>query len=142
MVSSDFRDQDVFGFYREGEVVEIVVLSIRNGKLLGRRNFSLQRAGVPRRRRSCRRSSRSTTTSAPSSPTRCSCPSAVDDARVKAEWLSEKRGERSGVEVLAPQRGPRHELVELAQKNAASSFVTRRDKTRDAEAALGSCSSA
>ena len=41
VVSADFRDQDVFGFYREGEFVEMVVLSIRNGKLLGRRNFSL-----------------------------------------------------------------------------------------------------
>src|SRR4051794_28843456 len=40
VVSSDLRDQDVFGLYRQGPAVEIVVLHIRNGKLMGRRNFS------------------------------------------------------------------------------------------------------
>src|SRR5204863_264605 len=34
------------------------------------------------------------------------------------------------------QRGQRRDLVILAEKNAASSFVSRRDKSRDAEAAM------
>ncbi|HEY2745320.1 MAG TPA: excinuclease ABC subunit UvrC [Polyangia bacterium] len=135
VVSSDFRDQDVFGFYREGEFVEMVVLSIRNGKLLGRRNFSLKGQEFP-------------TQEILSSfvslyydlgafiPDEVLLPEAVDDAKTKSEWLTEKRGERRGVEVMAPQRGQRHDLITLAQKNAASSFVTRRDKSRDAEAAL------
>src|SRR5581483_1693364 len=63
-------------------------------------------------------------------------PEAVADAATKAEWLTEKRGTKRGVDVLVPQRGPRHDLITLAQKNAASSFVTRRDKSRDAEAAM------
>ncbi|HEX9102480.1 MAG TPA: excinuclease ABC subunit UvrC [Polyangia bacterium] len=135
VVSSDFRDQDVFGFFREGEFVEIVVLSIRNGKLLGRRNFSLKGQEFP-------------TQEILSSfvslyydlgafiPDEVLLPEAVDDAATKSEWLTEKRGEKKGVEVLVPQRGQRHDLVVLAQKNAASSFVTRRDKSRDAEAAM------
>src|SRR6185503_16166261 len=61
-------------------------------------------------------------------------PLAIEDANVKSEWLSEKREHK--VEVLAPQRGPRRKLVELAEKNAASAFVTRRNKAEDAEAAL------
>jgi excinuclease ABC subunit C len=135
VVSSDFRDQDVFGLFREGEFVEIVVLSIRNGKLLGRRNFSLKGQEFP-------------TQEILSSfvslyydlgafiPDEILLPEAVDDAKTKSEWLSEKRGEKRGVEVMTPQRGQRHDLITLAQKNAASSFVTRRDKTRDAEAAM------
>ncbi|MGZ3441918.1 MAG: excinuclease ABC subunit UvrC, partial [Polyangia bacterium] len=135
VVSSDFRDQDVFGFFREGEFVEIVVLSIRNGKLLGRRNFSLKGQEFP-------------TQEILSSfvslyydlgafiPDEILLPEAVDDAKTKSEWLSEKRGTKRGVEVMTPQRGQRHDLITLAQKNAASSFVTRRDKTRDAEAAM------
>ena len=31
VVSSDFRDEDVFGLYREGDVVEVIVLHIRAG---------------------------------------------------------------------------------------------------------------
>ena len=97
-------------------------LSIRNGKLIGRRNFSLKGQEFP-------------TQEILSSfvslyydlgafiPDEILLPEAVDDAATKSEWLSEKRGERRGVEVMAPQRGQRHDLVTLAQKNAASSFV-------------------
>lgn len=165
VVSHDMRDQDVFGIHREGELVEMVVLSIRNGKLLGRRNFSLKGQEFP-------------TAEILSSfvslyydlgsfiPDEVLLPEAIDDAPVKAEWLAERRqgagaipasetpagGGRSAeaiaadaqaksrsrkVEILVPQRGQRHDLIVLAQKNAASSFVTRRDKSRDTEAALG-----
>ncbi len=147
VVSHDMRDQDVFGLYREGELVEMVVLSIRNGKLLGRRNFSLKGQEFP-------------TAEILSSfvslyyelgsfiPDEVLLPDAVEDAAVKAEWLTEKRSgtptaddaqtKRAPrkVEVMVPQRGQRHDLIILAQKNAASSFVTRRDKSRDTEAAL------
>ena len=40
VVSSDFVDQDVIGFHREGMALEIVVMSIRGGKLTGSRGFS------------------------------------------------------------------------------------------------------
>ncbi|MDB4967157.1 MAG: excinuclease subunit [Myxococcales bacterium] len=135
IVSSDFRDQDVFGLYREGEFVEIVVLSIRNGKLMGRRNFSLKGQEFP-------------THEILSSfvslyydmgtfiPDEVLLPEAVEDMAAKSEWLTEKRATRRGVEVMMPQRGSRHDLMVLAQKNASSSFVTRRDKSRDAEAAM------
>ena len=134
VVSSDFRDQDVFGLYREGDVVEIVVLHIRAGKLLGRRSYTLKGQEFP-------------THEVLSSfvslyydlgaliPDEVLLPQPVEDFVVKAEWLTEKRGTRK-VEVTAPSRGPRSKLVELADKNAASSFVSRRDKGRDAEQAL------
>jgi excinuclease ABC subunit C len=144
VVSADMRDQDVFGLYREGELVEIVILSVRNGKLLGRRNFSLKGQEFP-------------TQEVLSSfvslyydlgafiPDEVLLPEPVEDIAAKSEWLSDTatpatpagaRAQRRGVEVLVPQRGPRRDLVVLAQKNAASSFVTRRDKSRDAEAAM------
>jgi excinuclease ABC subunit C len=135
VVSADLRDQDVFGLYREGDAVEIVVLNVRNGKLLGRRNFSLRGQEFP-------------TEEVLSSfvslyydlgafiPDEVLLPIAVEDAAVKAEWLTEKRDTRAKCEVAVPQRGQKRALVELAQKNAASSFVTRRNKAEDAEAAL------
>jgi excinuclease ABC subunit C len=134
VVSADFRDQDVFGFHREGAAVEFVVLHVRNGKLLGRRGFSFKDQEFP-------------TEEVLSSfvslyydlsgfiPDEVLLPIGIEDARVKGEWLTEKR-EGKKVEVLEPQRGPRHKLVELAMKNAASSFVTRRNKIEDTEAQL------
>jgi excinuclease ABC subunit C len=49
VVSSDFVDQDVFGFHREGLALEIVVMSIRGGKL-GTAARSRSRARSSRRR--------------------------------------------------------------------------------------------
>ena len=40
VVSADFVDQDVVGFHRDGIALEIVVMSIRAGKLSGNRAFS------------------------------------------------------------------------------------------------------
>jgi excinuclease ABC subunit C len=133
VVSADLRDQDVFGFYREGDAVELVVLHVRNGKLMGRRDFSFKDQEFP---------SEEIVSSFVSLyydlgnyvPDEVLLPLAVEDGATKAEWLSEKRERK--VEVVVPQRGPRAKLIELAQKNAASSFVTRRNKTRDTEDAL------
>jgi excinuclease ABC subunit C len=133
VVSADLRDQDVFGLHRQGPAVEIVVLHIRNGKLMGRRNFSFGNQEFP-------------TEEVLSSfvslyydlgnyiPDELLLPLEVEDARTKADWLGEKRTKK--VEVLVPQRGPRAKLIELAEKNAASAFVTRRNKTEDAETTL------
>jgi excinuclease ABC subunit C len=62
-------------------------------------------------------------------------PFTIADADVKAEWLSDRRGKK--VEILVPARGPRHDLVELARKNAAASFASRRNARDDAQATLG-----
>ncbi|HVS19740.1 MAG TPA: excinuclease ABC subunit UvrC, partial [Planctomycetota bacterium] len=133
VVSAELRDQDVIGLYREGPAVEIIVLSIRNGKLLGRRNFSFGGQEFP---------SDEVVSSFVSLyydlgsylPDEVLLPVAIEDAAIKGEWLSDKRGRK--VEVLTPQRGTRRRLVELADKNAASSFVTRRNKAEDTELAL------
>lgn len=133
VVSAELRDQDVFGFYREGDAVEMVVLHIRNGKLMGRRGFSFKDQEFP---------SEEIVSSFVGLyydlgnyvPDEVLVPLAIEDAAVKSEWLTEKRSKK--VEVAQPQRGPRRALVELAQKNAASSFVTRRSKMKDAEDAL------
>ena len=39
MVSADFKDQDVFGLYREEELVQVCALRIREGKTLGTKKF-------------------------------------------------------------------------------------------------------
>ena len=90
VVSTDFIDQDMFGFYRQGIALEIVVMSIRQGKMLGSRGFSFTGQEFPdaellssfvglllRPRRS-----------AP--PDEVLLPFAIDDAELKAEWLTEQ----------------------------------------------------
>ena len=47
VVSDTFVDQDVFGFHREGIALEIVVLFVRQGKLVGNRAFSFGKQEFP-----------------------------------------------------------------------------------------------
>jgi excinuclease ABC subunit C len=139
VVSGDFVDQDVFGFYREGIALEIAVMSIRGGKLGGNRTFSFTGQEFPDAELlSSFIGLYYDMGAAP--PDELLLPIEIDDAALKAEWLCERRvaqgGRKKKVEVLVPQRGDRRKLVDLAQKNAAAAFATRRNARADAEVSL------
>ena len=142
VVSADFCDQDIIGFYREGIALEIVVMSIRGGKLGGNRAFSFTGQEFPDAELLSSFIGLYYDLGAPP-PDEVLLPLEIEDAALKAEWLTERRASLSigartrKVEVLVPQRGDRRRLVELALKNAASSFATRRNARADTEIALG-----
>jgi excinuclease ABC subunit C len=133
VVLDTFADQDVLGFLREGQAVEIVVLFVRQGKLVGNRAFSFGKQEFPDDEILSSFLGLFYDLQA-TPPAEVLLPFAIADAEVKAEWLTEKRGKK--VDILVPQRGPRRALVELARKNAASSFVSRRDHGKDTETTL------
>src|SRR5690606_21571910 len=58
----------------------------------------------------------------------------VEDSAVLVDWLSSARGKK--VKLVEPRRGIRARLVELADRNAAASAASRRNKSADAEALL------
>ncbi len=140
VVSTDFVDQDVIGYHREGIALELAVMSIRGGKLTGSRTFSFTGQEFPDAELiSSFMGLYYDLGAAP--PDEVLLPIEIEDAALKAEWLSERRaalpGRKRKVEVLVPQRGDRRRLVELASKNAAASFATRRNARADLEIALG-----
>jgi excinuclease ABC subunit C len=61
-------------------------------------------------------------------------PRALESEAALADWLSGQRGKR--VKVFMPHRGQRRRLLDLAEKNAASSFASRSRRDDDAELAL------
>ena len=140
VVSSDFLDQDVVGFHREGIALEIVVMSIRNGQLNGNRAYSFTGQEFPDAELISSFIGLYYDLGAPP-PDEVLLPIEIEDAALKAEWLSEKRaalpGRHKKVEVQTPQRGDRKRLIDLANKNAAASFATRRNARADVELALG-----
>ena len=140
VVSTDFVDQDVIGYYRQGIALEIAVLSIRNGQLNGSRQFSFTNQEFPDAELLSSFVGLYYDLGAPP-PDEVLLPVEIDDAAVKAEWLTDRRAELGGrrrkVEVSTPQRGDRRRLVELANKNAAASFASRRNARADVELALG-----
>lgn len=133
VVQEDFVDQDIFGLWRRGDVVEVVVLFVRAGKLVGKRafrqrdqefpdgqvmeNFVQQYYGM-----------------GTVIPNEVLLPGPIEGNEVVADWLSELRGKK--VSIKWPQRGQKVRLIELANKNAAASAMTRKGRDDDKIAGL------
>ena len=124
-------NQDVFGLYREGGAIEVQVLFVRAGVLVGNRAYSFDDFEFPDAdvlEAVLTQFYQATTHDVPEE---ILLPTAICDADVRAEYLSEKRGRR--VEVHVPQRGDKLRLVEMARENAQQSFAERRDQGKQRE---------
>lgn len=140
-VATQFVDQDVIGYYRQGDVLEIAVLLIRQGKLVGRRTFRCTGQEFPDEESLSSFVSQYYDRPGIEIPDEVLLPLEIEDRQAKSDWLRERTAELFGrarkVEVETPKRGPRHRLTDLANKNAAAAYASRRNRTRDTEAALG-----
>jgi excinuclease ABC subunit C len=136
VVSTDFVDQDVIGIHREGLALEIVVMTIRQGKLVGNRAFSFGGQEFPDSELLSSFVGLLYDSATASIPDELLLPMPIEDAELKSEWLTERRPGRRRVEVLVPQRGDRKRLSDLAQKNAQVSFASRRDAREDVQIML------
>jgi len=107
-------DQDVVGLHFEGGEVEVAVLFIRNGKLIGRRSFSLEWRLVEDELLSSflhRFYAREVFI-----PDQLLLPFAPEGREALADWLSERKGKK--VALLIPRRGDKLKLVQMAASNA------------------------
>jgi len=125
----DFRDvdQDLVGFCREGDDVQIAIMTVVSGRLLGREDrfftgqefpdaeilssFLVQRYA-----------------SAPRIPDEVLLPMELKDADAIAELLSDTKGK--SVRVLFPRRGARLAQTELANLNAREALAARKTDSR------------
>ncbi len=111
-------DQDIVGLHREGGEVELAILFVREGKVIGRRSYSLEwRLAEDELLSSFLQEFYSREVFVPD---RLLLPFAIEDNETLAEWLSEEKGKK--VQLLVPQRGGARQLVEMARRNAEESF--------------------
>ncbi|MEJ2201411.1 MAG: excinuclease ABC subunit UvrC [Desulfuromonadaceae bacterium] len=132
MVSQEPGDQDVLGLHREGGEVELVILFVRQGKLVDRRSFAIDW--------------KLDETELLSSflqqfyarevliPDRILLPFLPEDAETLSNWLVDCKGGR--VALTAPRRGAKRELVVLAERNAREAFRERGSRREAMEAVL------
>ncbi len=135
VVSVGDRDQDIIGMYREGGQVEFVVMHVRQGKLLGTRIYSQRGMELPDPE-VLHSFLAAYYADAPMIPDEVLMPTALheDDAAPLVAWLREASGRKTVL--LVPERGDKRKLLRLAQRNAASNFVSRRNQKKDADQAL------
>lgn len=124
-------NQDVIGLHQDGGEVEVALLFIRQGTLIGRRTYPLHwTLDLPELLSGFLREYYSREVILPD---QLLLPFELDDADLLGEWLSEKRGKK--LSLLAPQRGEKKRLCQLAQRNALEAFKQRGSR-RDARASL------
>jgi excinuclease ABC subunit C len=118
-------DQDVFGLYREGGSLEVQVLLVRDGRLVGNRSYGFDDWEFPDADVLEEVLTQFYQATARDVPDEILLPVPVTDAAVRAEILGERRGKR--VQLVVPQRGDKVRLVEMARDNARQAFGERRD---------------
>jgi excinuclease ABC subunit C len=124
-------NQDVIGLHQDGGEVEMALLFIRQGTLIGRRTYPLcWTLDLPELLSGFLREYYGRDVILPD---QLLLPFELDDAELLGEWLSEKRGKK--VSLLAPQRGEKKRLCQLAQRNALEAFKQRGSR-REARASL------
>jgi excinuclease ABC subunit C len=133
IVQDELIDQDVWGLYREADTVEVVVLFIRGGKLVGRRTFQQKDQELPDGAVIAEYVQQYYATGT-FIPDEVVVGVDLEESDVLAEWLSAARGRK--VKLVEPRRGTRVRLVELADRNAAASAASRKTRDADTEALL------
>jgi len=133
-VSLSFKDQDVFGIYRSGNRIQMCILYIRNGSILGTKKFPLVKIGVdsPEVLSSLLKQYYDGEVFIPQE---IIIPEHVEDRKVIEEWLTERRKGKK-VSVVIPKRGERVNLLTMAANNAENVFNTERIHEADEKKAL------
>ena len=133
IVSAQFRDQDVFGLYREGNQTQILVFQIRSGKLLGKHAFppiGLETASAALLSSLIAQYYDGSA----DIPAEIIIPFPLEDGSLIAEWLTDMRGRK--VVLRTPRQSPARDLLLMAADNAKSMFEAARQGRENTEAAL------
>jgi len=126
-------DQDVIGVARQGTAVDLQLLFVRGGLLIGRKDCFWPQAAEAGDEELVRSAIEQFYNKDGQPPKELLLPVELDDASLIEEWLSDKRGDK--VRLVAPERGVKHQLLLLAEENAAASVAEHlRDELLDRQA--------
>jgi len=132
IISPGFENQDVIGIALQGGHADIQVLFVRNGMLLGRKDFYFTDLRGMAEEDLLTDFLRQFYAKEMILPVEVLLPIDVPDREVIEEWLRSKR--EAKVEVAVPQRGRKRELVQMASDNASQALkeqmLSRKSKER------------
>ncbi|MDT5294181.1 MAG: excinuclease subunit [Acidobacteriota bacterium] len=118
-------DVDIFGYHREGPRLALQLFTMREGKIVGRREFFWEDLGEDDSFNPASFLSDVLTQyySTDYVPREIHVPVDFEDRELLEKALTERKGRR--VRILDPQRGQKREMIELVEKNAKIAFEQR-----------------
>jgi excinuclease ABC subunit C len=117
-------DRDIFGYYRDGPKLALYLFTMREGRVIGKREFFWE--DIPDDfdpRRFLGDILAQYYSAGDFVPAEIHLPVEVEDRALIEQWLSEKRGGR--VRLVDPKRGHKRDLIDLAARNAKLAFDQR-----------------
>jgi excinuclease ABC subunit C len=120
-VGRQFTDHDVIALARDNNEAVVQILFVRNGILIGSSSHVLDGAEDESDEDVIETFIKRFYAEAPEIPHDLILPQQVEEARIIEQWLADKRG-GSKVSITVPQRGQKHDLVKMAQDNAAEAL--------------------
>ena len=121
-------DQDVIGLVKQGTAVDLQMLFVRGGLLIGRKDFFWPAAADASDEELVRSAIEQFYNKEVLPPKELLVPTRLGETALLEAWLSEKKGE--AVRIVSPERGVKHQLLLLAEENAAAALA---DHVRDEE---------
>lgn len=129
VVSPELGDIDVIGYCREGDDIAVNVLFVRNGMLIGAKDFFLERVLTSDNSEMMHSVIELFYAKEIIPPEVILVNVMPDSARSMKAWLKKKKGEIVNIEV--PADGKKMELLHMANENARLHFGTKKRSTFD-----------
>jgi excinuclease ABC subunit C len=125
MMTMPDQDIDIFGYYREAHQLALQLFTMREGKIVGRREFYWEDVPVEdfNPGEFLGEVLGQYYTIGNYVPLEIHVPVDWEDRELLEQVLTEKRGRR--VRILDPQRGQKREMIDLVEKNAKLGFEQR-----------------
>lgn len=123
--SPALMDEDVIGLASEGSAVQIAVLSVRNGSVVGSRSYRI-RNPAQSEKEALESFLKQYYREAPFIPPRILVSTPLDEAPSIAEWFSALAGKK--VKIMTPSRGEGRRLTAMAIANAKGFLEAGRER--------------
>jgi excinuclease ABC subunit C len=122
IISTEETDQDILGVVRQGADACVQLFFVRKGRLLGRESFFFDRVSGWSDGEILSAFVRQFYARDVTPPPEILLSEDIPEAELTAEWLRQRREGR--MDLFAPRRGKKRELVAMAEENAALALQT------------------
>lgn len=127
VTSAALFEADIFAYFHEGSRAALQVFSMRNGQILGKKEYFWEDLEYFSPQSFLRDAIQQYYLNSTYVPRRILLPVEIEDQKVLKEWLRRKRRDSGlmGLDITIPKRGHNLDLLTMVERNARMAFESR-----------------